>query len=236
MEKRYKIVVVDSQEIVREAISKRIAEECEVDVVGSAADGYSALRVCRQLKPELVILDLSILHPGGMETLGRLRESCPDTRVIVVSQDMSMSVVLFALARGAVAFMSRQARGLDYVNAINAAISGFTYLPTVVLERFVDSQRSLNKTGNVFGLSAREVEILQACASGQSTKEVASNLNISVRTVETHRHSIYKKTECRNMEELSHMILQNEDRGGTRTGLDVTAAQKDQAADSGASQ
>jgi DNA-binding NarL/FixJ family response regulator len=204
--KRCKVVVVDSQEIVREAVSNRISEDCEVDVVGMAADGYSALRACRQHNPDLVILDLSILHPNGMETLGRLRESFPDVRVIIVSQDLSVSSAFLAISRGAVAFMSRRARGLDYVNAINAAIGGFTYLPADLLERFIKSRRSFNKTGNLFGLSAREIEILEACASGLTTKEVATNLNISVRTVETHRHSIYKKTECRSIEELSHLM------------------------------
>jgi DNA-binding NarL/FixJ family response regulator len=207
MEKsRCKVIVVDRHEIVREAVSRRIAEDCDVDIVAEAEDGYSALRACRQHKPDIVLLDLSVVHPSGMETLDRLREGFPDTRVIIVSADMSVSNAFLSLSRGAIAFMSRKARGADYVNAINAAINGYTYLPADVLDKFLKSRKNLNKTGNVFGLSAREVEILEACSNGLSTKQVASNLNISVRTVETHRHSIYRKTDCRNIEELSHLI------------------------------
>lgn len=204
--KQCKVIVIESQEIVREAVSSRIAEECNVEVIAKTGDGYSAVRICRQAKPDIIILDLTITHPDGMDTLRRLHESCPDARVVVVSHLISATQVFHALSRGVVAFVPRHGRGIDYVNAVNAAIDGFTYLPKEVFERFLSSRLSLNKTGNIFGLSAREIEILEACSSGLTTKQVAANLNISVRTVETHRHSIYKKTECRSLEELSSVM------------------------------
>jgi DNA-binding NarL/FixJ family response regulator len=206
--KRCKVIIVDSQEIVREAIGSRISQDCDVDVVAKAGDGYTALRLCRQLKPDVVVLDLTIHGPEGMETLTRLHEHCPNARVIAVSEDMSASVMFSVLSRGAVGFMSRQASGLDYVNAVRAAIADFTYVPADVLESFLAVRPGLGRSGNAFGLSSRELEILEACASGLSTKQVAANLNISVRTVETHRHSIYKKTDCRSIAELSQLLLQ----------------------------
>jgi DNA-binding NarL/FixJ family response regulator len=204
--KIYRVVVADNHEIVREAVSQRIAESCPVEIVAQTSDGYGAIRACRQLKPDILLMDLSIGHPNGMDTLTRLREGFPELKLIVVSSDMSVSNAFLALSRGAVAFMSKAAKGSDYVNAVNAAISGYTYVPVDVLEKFVKSRRNLSRNGNLFGLSAREIEILEASVTGLSTKQVATNLNISVRTVETHRHSIYRKTDCRSIEDLSRLI------------------------------
>jgi DNA-binding NarL/FixJ family response regulator len=205
--KIFKVVVADSHEIVREAVSQRISESCFVEVVAQTSDGYGAIRACRQLKPDILLIDLSICHPSGMDTLTRLRESSPDLKLIVVSNDTSVSNAFLALSRGAVAFMSKAAKGADYVNAVNAAISGYTYVPVDVLEKFVKSRRNLSRNGNIFGLSSREIEILEASVSGLSTKQVAANLCISVRTVETHRHSIYRKTDCRDIEGLSRLMV-----------------------------
>ncbi len=204
--KIFRVVVADNHEIVREAVSQRISESCSVEVVAQTADGYSAIRACRQLKPDILLMDLSICNPNGMDTLTRLRESFPDLKLIVVSSDTSVANAFLALSRGAIAFMSKAAKGADYVNAVNAAINGYTYVPVDVLEKFVKSRRNLSRNGNLFGLSSREIEILEASVAGLSTKEVATNLNISVRTVETHRHSIYRKTDCRDIEGLSRLM------------------------------
>ncbi|WP_373635615.1 helix-turn-helix transcriptional regulator [Yoonia sp. SS1-5] len=102
--------------------------------------------------------------------------------------------------------MPKQARGDDFANAVTAAQYGYAYLPLELMREFVKSRKHLTRTGNIFGLSPREVEILEATISGMSTKNVAETLNISVRTVETHRNSIYKKTSCRDHKELAELI------------------------------
>jgi DNA-binding NarL/FixJ family response regulator len=202
----HSLVVVDSHEIVREAVSQRLTAECAVRVVAQTGDGYGAIRACRQHNPDLLLMDLSIGQPSGMDTLVRLREAFPTMKLIVISPDMSVASAFLALSHGASAFVSRSAKGSDIVSAVNATIGGYTYVPLEILEKFVKSRRNLTSKGNMFGLSSREIEIVEASVSGLTTKQVASNLNISVRTVETHRLSIYRKTDCRCINELSRLI------------------------------
>ncbi|MEM9797307.1 MAG: response regulator transcription factor [Pseudomonadota bacterium] len=203
---RTSIVIADSHEIIREGIAARLTESCDIDVVGQAGDGYTTIKVCRQVRPDFLLMDLSLTRPAGIETLLKVRQSLPDTRVVVLSSEATVADAFHTLSRGAVGFMPKQAKGADFVTAIQAAIGGYACVPAEYLAQFVEMRRNVTRTGNAFGLSPREIEILEACASGQRTKEVAERLSISVRTVETHRNSIYRKTECRNLSELSRIV------------------------------
>ena len=200
------VIIADSHEIVREGIAMRLKQVCEVDTVADASDGYTLLKLARQHNPDIVVMDFQITRPSGVETLDKLRTACPDTRVIVLSSDASTANAFYVLAQGAVGFMPKQAKGEDFAYAVTAALSGYAYLPIELLKEFVKSRRNLTRTGNVFGLSPREIEILEATINGMSTKDVAQSFGISVRTVETHRNSIYKKTSCRNHEDLASMV------------------------------
>ncbi len=200
------VVVADTHAIVREGISSRLLASGVVDKAHEASDGYSAIRKCRTHAPDVLILDYSIHRPSGREVLLKVSQHCPDIKVVVVSSEITVTNAHFVLTNGAVAYMPKQASGVDFVNATSAALRGFTYLPAEFLSEFVESRRHLTRTGNIFGLSPREIEILDACISGQSTKEVASTFEISVRTVETHRNNIYKKTACNNLRDLANLI------------------------------
>ncbi|MEM8621912.1 MAG: response regulator transcription factor [Pseudomonadota bacterium] len=196
-----RLVIADSHEVVREGIAARL-QSCSVELVGQAADGYSTIKICRQLAPDLLIMDLSLTRPSGTETLAKLRASLPDMRIVVLSSEAKTADAFTVLGHGAIGFMPKQAKGSDFVNAVRAAIAGYTCVPSAYLAEFVTFRRNLSRTGNSYGLSRRELEVLEACASGQRTKEVAERFNISVRTVETHRNAIYRKTSCHDLKEL----------------------------------
>jgi len=199
------VVIADGLEIVREGIASKLEEHGTTRVVGIAADGFSTLKMCRSLKPDILVLDLALTRPSGMETLEKVRASSPNTKIVVLLSDVTVGSAFSSLAKGAIAFVPKQAKTADFVYAINAAINGFTYMPTEFVEDFVQSKRNISRTGNLFGLSPREMEVLEACTGGQTTKEVAQLLNISVRTVETHRNSIYRKTDCNCIAELQQI-------------------------------
>ncbi len=197
-----RLVIADSHEIVREGIAARLEGTCPVEVIGQAGDGYSTIKVCRQYTPDILLMDLSLTRPAGIETLGKLRATLPDMRIVVLSSDAKVADAFSVLGLGAIGFMPKQAKGADFVNAIRAAIAGYTCMPSEYLAEFVTLRRNVSRTGNSYGLSPRELEVLEACASGQRTKEVAERFNISVRTVETHRNAIYRKTDCHDLQEL----------------------------------
>lgn len=200
------LIIADCHEIVREGIATRLTESTDIQLVAECSDGYSTIKQCRQLRPEILFMDFGLVRPSGMETLTKIRTSNPETKIIVLSSDTNFSDAFFSLTKGAIAFLPKQSRGISFVHALEAARSNFSYLPRDLVQEFVASRRNLTRTGNAFGLSPREIEILEATLNGHTAKEVAQKLDISVRTVETHRNRIYKKTDCRDSRELGQII------------------------------
>lgn len=201
------VVVADSHAIVREGIVSRLSRIEGVEVVGEAADGYSAIKLCRQLAPDIALIDLGLSRPSGRDAIQKIKASSCGTRQIAMSEDSSAASVYFVLSQGVAGFLPKQARGDDIVSAVLAVASGYAFLPVDLVETLVASRRNTVRSGNVFGLSPREMEILEACLNGNSTKEVAASLKISVRTVETHRNSIYRKTSCKDLRDLTDILV-----------------------------
>lgn len=197
------VVVADSHAIVREGIRFRLEQTPNLSVVADAADGYSTLKACREHSPDILMMDLSISRPAGRELLVKVQRSCPSTRIIVLCDDLKVSNAFYCLSNGAIAIMPKQASGADFVNATNAAVRGYTYMPSEFISGFLEIRKNLTKSGNIFCLSPRELEIVDSCMQGRTTKDIAEALCISVRTVETHKSNIYRKTSCRNADELS---------------------------------
>ena len=207
----YRVVVADSHEIVREGLANRLEDACDVNVVGEAGDGYTTIKVCRTENPDLLVMDLSLVRPSGLDTFRRLRETKPEMKIIVMSSEASPLEAFQTISLGAVSFLPKCAKSSHFVNAVNAAMLGYCCIPEVFMPEFLELRKNAARNGNIFGLSAREVEILIACANGLKSKEVAGQLDISVRTVETHRNSIYRKTNCRDLTKLLHMITNEEE-------------------------
>lgn len=202
------VVIADSHAIVREGIRDRLERNSTLTVVAEAQDGYSALKACRDYSPNILLMDFSITRPNGRELLAKVRASRPDTRVIVLCSEMKVSNAFYCLSNGAVGFMPKQAAGSDFVNATTAAIRGYSYMPNEFIAEFLETRKHLTRSGNIFGLSPRELEIVDACMQGKSTKDIAEACSISIRTVETHKNNIYRKTSCRSMAELSAIFAE----------------------------
>lgn len=196
------IVIADDHEIVRDGIARSLETVEGVSVAASVSDGYTAIKACHQLRDVILLMDLSIRRPSGAEVLTRVRKLSKDTKVVVMSSHTSLRDAIFSFSQGAVGFVPKQSSGTDIVNAILAARNGFSYLPADFITSMVDAKRNVSRNGNVFGLSPREVEILEASVNGYSTKEVAQQFSISIRTVETHRNNIYRKTDCNTARDL----------------------------------
>ncbi|MBQ0750724.1 MAG: response regulator transcription factor [Roseovarius sp.] len=200
------VVIADSHAIIREGIRARLESQSEISVVAEACDGYSALKACREFTPDIFLMDFTITRPSGRELLAKVRQSCPDTKIIVLCSEMKVSNAFFCFSKGAFAFMPKQASGSDFVNAVTAASRGFSYMPNDFVAEFLETRRNLTRSGNIFGLSPRELEIVDSCMQGKSTKDIAEACNISVRTVETHKNNIYRKTSCRSLDDLTAMF------------------------------
>jgi len=199
------IAIASGRELVRDAIAEKLVKNCDVNVVARLDDGYSAINTCVQLKPDILLLDMSIIRPSGAEVLERISRQNRDVKVIILATDTDFQAAVTTLSYGVIGFLPQQAKGIDYANAVQAAINGFAYWPIKHIKALLKSRPKLTRTGNIFGLSIREVEVLEACVLGKSAKDVAQQLNISVRTVQTHKYSIYKKTDSRDLSELTQI-------------------------------
>lgn len=200
-----KVVIADGHEIVREGIAMHLRQNCDVEIVGQADDGYSTLKVCRATEPDILLMDLSLIRPSGIDTFTKLRATMPDIKVLVLSSDAATSQAFTILSQGAAGFMPKQAKGQHFISTVNAIINGYSCFPTDFIRDFTELRDRVKRSGNIYGLSPREIEVLHAWSDGAKTREVADQLSISVRTVETHRNAIYKKTECRDREQLTRI-------------------------------
>lgn len=207
-EKHSKVVIADGHEIVRDGIASVLEAKCNVTVVGQAADGYGTLKQCRSLKPDILLMDFGLINPSGMAVFEKLRATQPDIRIAVISSDMSTVDAYVLLANGATGFVQKQASSSHFVNAIRTISMGYACVEATVLQEFVGLRQNISRTGNVYGLSRREMEILEHSRSGSNTKEIAKKLQISTRTVETHRNAIYRKTSTNSVAGLQ-MVAQN---------------------------
>ncbi len=203
-----KLVIADEMEIVRDAISERLTSANCVEVVGLAEDGYTAIKLCKMHNPDILLMDVSLTRPSGKDTFRKLRKAMPDLKIILTSSNASQADVFSLLSFGAVGYVPKQAKGADFVHAINSAGLGYMCIPAEYMEQFTSLRRNVSRSGNMFGLSPREMEILEACTSGYTTKEIADQFSISTRTVETHRCAIYRKTSCHNVQDLNRIAEQ----------------------------
>lgn len=201
-----RLIVADSHEIVRDGLAKKLEDECGYNIVGQAADGYSTIKMCRMHVPDILVMGLSLTRPSGLDTFAKIRANNSDIKIVVMSQESSATDAFTVLADGAHAYVPRDARVVDLINAVRSTELGYACVPNDYIREFTSLRRNVTRTGNIYGLSPRELEVVEACVGGAKTKEVADLLSISVRTVETHRNSIYRKTDCRNINELADIM------------------------------
>ncbi len=183
-----------------------VDQHAEFTVVGEADDGRQAVALAESLKPDVVVMDIAMPRLNGIEAAAQIAEAHPEIGIVMLSMHSDEGYVLRALKAGARAYLLKDSAELDLVRAITAVIDGKSFFsPAVSKVLLADYMRKLSRSGaeDSFDLlSPREREILQLVAEGNSSKEVATLLNLSVHTVETHRANIMQKLGLRGIPEL----------------------------------
>jgi DNA-binding NarL/FixJ family response regulator len=190
-----RIVVADDHAVVRDGV-KLLLEIEGFEVVGQAADGLEAVRLVRELKPEIAVLDRSMPLLNGVEAAREIRQCCPETRLILLTMDTDENHLLEALRAGFRGCVLKSYEAKELVLAIRAVMRGGTYLHPglshVVVEAYISRTELQNDP-----LSPRERQVLQLLAEGKKTREVAALLCVSVKTAESHRARIMKKLDVK---------------------------------------
>jgi two-component system, NarL family, response regulator NreC len=187
-----RVLLADDHVLVRQGL-RSLLERAEMTVI-EASDGQEAVRLARARQPDVAVLDIGMPHLNGLETARRLRETVPATKSIVLTMHAHDPYVLEALQAGAVGYVLKTQAAVDLVQAIREVLQGAIYLSPQVARAVV--QAYLTKADlPPDPLTSREREILQRIAEGQTTKEIASRLGLSVKTVESHRINLMHKLD-----------------------------------------
>jgi two-component system, NarL family, response regulator NreC len=199
-----RIVLVDDHAVVRSALRLLLDAEGDLEVVAEAGDTESAIRYLRGHRPEVLILDRNLREGATTSALPELRDASPDTKVVVLTMDGEPAYAREALQAGVLAYVLKEAADTELVHAVRQAAAGRTYLQPELGARLAAEAEDDDS------LSERELDTLRLLALGHTNVEIAGDLGISVRTVETHRSRIQQKLQMTKRSELVRYAI---DRG-----------------------
>jgi len=201
-----KILVVDDHAIVREGVRMILAKESDLEVVGEAGDGEQALELTERLRPDVVIMDISMPGMGGIEATQTIRTRHPEVQVLALTMHEDESYIFQLLRAGAAGYVLKRAAAQDLVQAVRAAAKGEAFLYPSVARKVVEDYLKRVEMGEerqrYDGLTAREKEILTLIAQGLSNQQIAEKLFISIKTVQTHRAHVLEKLKLHDRTEL----------------------------------
>jgi DNA-binding NarL/FixJ family response regulator len=199
--KKITVLLADDHVIVREGIRSLLQSREEIEIIGEASNGLEAVKKAAELKPDIVIMDISMPILNGLEATRQIRELHLGSKVIILSMHENPESVKQSLKAGVAGYIIKKSAASDLFNAVFAVHGGDAYFsPSVskmILEDYVDVTKGDNEI-----LTARERQILQLVVEGHGNKEIADLLCISVKTVEGHKENIKKRLNVRDQIEL----------------------------------
>jgi DNA-binding NarL/FixJ family response regulator len=197
-------LLVDDHAILREGLRALLSYYPDVEVVGEAEDGAQAIERVERLNPDIIIMDIAMPGMNGLEATQRIHQQYPDARVLILTQYEDQPYVLPLLRAGASGYVLKRALGADLINAVRAVARGESFLypsvTTTVLEQLRKPEETFKEDDKT--LTQREQEILRQVAHGETSRQIASELDISVKTVEWHRANLMSKLNVHSVAEL----------------------------------
>lgn len=197
---KVKVLLVDDHAVVRDGIRARLERESGFEVVGEAINGRDAIHKVSELAPDVVLMDISMPVMNGMDAAKYLRENYPDTKVIILTMHEHKEYIQGVIRCGAHGYIVKDVSVGEMISAIKTVCAGDTYYSSCVSQMMYDdfSKTGGGEGGDKLGLTQRQKTILALVEQGMSSKAIANELNISVRTVEAHRHNIKIKLDAQN--------------------------------------
>jgi DNA-binding NarL/FixJ family response regulator len=210
--KPFRILIADDHEVVRRGIRVLIESHPGWEVCGDAVDGREAVERTRELRPDMVLLDIGMPNLNGIEAARQILANCPATHILILTMHYSQQTVKEVLAVGARGFLLKSDAGRDLLTAVEAVQDNRTFFTSKVTEIVVNGYLNpTQKEGPPLKnpLTPREREVMQLLAEGKTSKEVAAALNLSVKTAETHRTNIMRKLDLHSVADLTLYALRN---------------------------
>jgi len=205
--KRARILLADDHSLTLEGI-RRVLEPHH-EIVGTAADGRALLEAALRLKPELIVLDITMPLLNGIDAAVQIKKSLPETKLLFVTMHVNPAYLEAALDAGGTGYVLKSAAGRELLEAVDSVLKGRIYITPSLSGEYLERFRDPTQAAAALRLSTREREVLQLIAEGHAAKEIAHVLNISIRTVAFHRENIKRKLGLRSTSELTkHAIEQ----------------------------
>jgi len=210
---KIRIIIADDHKVVREGTRELLQKENDLDVVGEAGDGEEAVKLVEKLKPDVAIVDIAMPRLNGIEATKQIKAISPRTAVLILTGYDYDQYVFALLEAGAAGYLLKDVRGQEVIEAVRAVHAGESVLHPVVarkaLDHFVRSEKNKANVVQSPVLTDREIEVLRSVARGQGNKEIAQDLNLSVRTIQAHLGNIFNKLKVSSRIEAVRSGLKN---------------------------
>lgn len=203
------LVLADDHLLFRAGLRSMLQQQSELEIIGEAIDGHAAIQQVEEFSPDILLLDISMPGLNGLEALRKLQELQTPTRVIILSMHSDRHYVTEAIKAGARGYLLKDSTLEELVTGVRTVMRGEVYLSSriagVLVSDYVTLSAAMNGPSDL--LTSREREVLQLIAEGNSTKDVASRLHVSVKTIETHRKRIMDKLSLHSVAELTRYAI-----------------------------
>lgn len=199
-----RILLADDHAMLRDGVHMVLEAQPGFEVVGCADNGRDAVRLVRELQPDIAVLDVAMPEMNGLEATKAIRECCPDTAIVILSMHEGEEYLREALRAGAAGYVLKRAAAQELVGAIMAVRRGESYLdPALTRTLISDYVRQVERSDETpDSLTDRELEVLTLVAEGLTNRQIALRLNISIKTVQTHRANLMDKLNLHDRTEL----------------------------------
>ena len=209
-----RVLIADDHELVRKGIRSIVSEQPEWSVVAEATTGREAVEQSKSSKPDVAVLDISMPELNGLEAARQMLKNDPTCKILILTMHESDEMVREVIAAGVRGFVLKSDANKDLIAAIEAVFRNKTYFTTRVAQMVLDGylagrRRSVAVENRGQRLTGRQREIVQMLAEGMSSKQVAVNLNLSVKTAETHRANIMRRLDCHSISGLVRYAVRN---------------------------
>ncbi len=206
-----RILLADDHAMMREGLRSILENELHLNVIAQAANGRAAVEFAKQHKPDLIIMDISMPDMNGIEATRQILQDVPGTKIIALSMHTDKRFVGEMLSAGASGYLLKQSATDELQQALETVLAGKTYISPEIAGVVVQEFVQMKKNAESVELTPKERQVLQLIAEGISTKEIASKLNLSIPTIDTHRQHIMAKLNIHSVAELTKYAI--------RTGL-----------------
>jgi DNA-binding NarL/FixJ family response regulator len=209
---RITVLLAEDHMIVREGLRRLLEAEKDIEVVGEADTGRAAVAMARKLRPAVIIMDIAMPLLNGLEATRQIRQLVPDAKVLILSAHSEDAYIQKVTALGAAGYLIKQSSAQFLCEAIRKVQSGSTFFSPPIAKKLRHlSQKAPDRKGRLKAkdvrLSSRETEVLQLIAEGGANKQIASELNISIKTVEKHRDHLMRKLDIHNTAGLTRYAM-----------------------------